>query len=190
MDDCLLKEISPKFIASVASSEEARRRLSQPLTPEKEAYIRKADYLEHVPERLQKAYLNLILKHHMAVSQNKKDLRRTETLLHHIELPDQKPASVKQLKIPDAHRQEVEQNITEWLMLRVVQPCRSEFNSPLFCVMKKNGSLRLVKDFRALNTKSLDDKYSIKDFLECIDEIGQSGSTLSPPSPSLRDSGK
>ena len=71
LDDCPLKEINPKFVASVASSEEARRRLSQPLTPEKEAYIRKAANLEHVPEHLRKAYLNLILKHHTAVSQNK-----------------------------------------------------------------------------------------------------------------------
>ena len=44
--------------------------------------------------------------------------------------------------------------------------------------MKKNGSLRLVQDFRALNAKSLEDKYSMKDIQECIDEIGQSGSTI------------
>ena len=178
LDDCPLKEINPKFVASVASSEEARRRLSQPLTPEKEAYIRKAANLEHVPEHLRKAYMNLILKHHTAVSQNKMDLGRTETLLHDIELRDQEPVYVKQFKIPDAHRQEVEQNVAEWLKLGVVQPCRSKFNSPLFCVMKKNGSLRLVQDFPALNAKSLEDKYSLKDVQECIDEIGQSGSTL------------
>ena len=69
------------------------------------------------------------------------DLRRTETLLHDIELRDQEPVYVKQFKIPDAHRQEVEQNVAEWLKLGVVQPCRSKFNSPLFCIMKKNGSL-------------------------------------------------
>ena len=59
---------------------------SQPLTLSKEAYIRKAANLEHVPENLRKAYLSLILKHHTAVSQSKMDLGRTETLLHYIEL--------------------------------------------------------------------------------------------------------
>ena len=58
----------PKFVTSVESSKEAQKRLSQPLTPEKEAYIRKAANLEHVPEHLRKAYINLRLKHHTAMS--------------------------------------------------------------------------------------------------------------------------
>ena len=52
LDDCPLKEINPKFVASVASSQEAGRRLSQPLTPEKEAYIQNAAHLEHVPQHI------------------------------------------------------------------------------------------------------------------------------------------
>ena len=39
------------------------------------------------------------------------DLGRTETLLQDIELRDQEPVYVKQFKIPDAHQQEVEQNV-------------------------------------------------------------------------------
>ena len=74
LEDCSLKKISPKFVASIASSKEARKRLGQPLSPEKEAYIRKAANLEHVPEHLRKANLSLLLKHHTAVSQNKIDL--------------------------------------------------------------------------------------------------------------------
>ena len=68
LDNCPLKEINPKFVTSVESSKEAQKRLSQPLTPEKEAYIRKAANLEHVPEHLRKAYINLRLKHHTAMS--------------------------------------------------------------------------------------------------------------------------
>ena len=68
LDNCPLKEINPKLVASVASSEKAHRRLSQPLTPKTEANIRKAANLKHVLEHLRKAYLNLILKHHTAVS--------------------------------------------------------------------------------------------------------------------------
>ncbi len=35
-----------------------------------------------------------------------------------------------------------------------------------------------MQDFRALNTQSYTDKYSMKDVSECIGEIGRSGSTI------------
>jgi hypothetical protein len=178
LEGCEMREIDPKFISSIATQEELSRRAAQPLTPEKEAFIRKAANLEHVPAGLRQAYLEVLLKNHTAVSQHKMDLGRTETLMHDIELKDEEPVYVKQFKIPDAHREEVEQHVAEWLKLGVVQPCRSKFNSPLFAVQKKNGGIRLVQDFRALNAKSMEDKYSMKDVQECIDEIGQSGSSL------------
>jgi hypothetical protein len=44
--------------------------------------------------------------------------------------------------------------------------------------MKKDGNVRLMQDFRALNNQSFTDKYSMKDVSECIGEIGRSGSTI------------
>jgi len=50
--------------------------------------------------------------------------------------------------------------------------------SHIFAVMKKDGNVRLVQDFRAHNNESYTDKYSMKDVSECIREIGRSGSTI------------
>jgi hypothetical protein len=132
----------------------------------------------HVPEQFQAKYRNLLFKHHEAISQNKFDLGRTGTLMHEIALKTQEPIYVKQFKIPDAHRQEVEKHVLEWLKLGVIQPARSCYNSPIFAVLKKDGNVRLVQDFRALNNTSFTDKYSMKDVSECIGEIGRSGSTI------------
>jgi hypothetical protein len=44
--------------------------------------------------------------------------------------------------------------------------------------MKKDGTVRLVQDFRALNNESYTHKYSMKDISEGIGEIGRSGSTI------------
>jgi hypothetical protein len=98
--------------------------------------------------------------------------------MHEIALKTTKPVYLKQFKIPDAHRKEVEKHVLEWLKLGVIQPAQSRYNSPIFAVMKKDGNVRLVQDFRALNNESYTDKYSMKDVSECIGEIGRTGSTL------------
>jgi hypothetical protein len=133
----------------------------------------------NVPEQYQQRYLQLLLQNHEAVSQDKFDLGRTDTLMHEIALKTEEPIYVKQFKIPDSHRKEVERHVLEWLKLGVIQPARSRYNSPIFAVMKKDGTVRLVQDLRALNNESYTDKYSMKDVKgECIGEIGRSGSTI------------
>jgi Reverse transcriptase (RNA-dependent DNA polymerase) len=130
----------------------------------------------NVPEQYQQCYLQILLQNHEAVSQDKFDLGRTDTLMHEITLKTEEPIYVKQFKILDAHRKEVERHVLEWLKLGVIQPAR--YNSPIFAVMKKDGTVRLVQDFRALNNESYTDMYSMKDVSECIGEIGRSGSTI------------
>jgi hypothetical protein len=47
--------------------------------------------------------------------------------------------------------------------------------------MKKDGTVRLVQDFRALKNESYTDKYGMKDISKCIGEIGRSGSNIFHP---------
>jgi hypothetical protein len=86
--------------------------------------------------------------------------------MHEIALKTSEPIYVKQFKIPDVHRQEVKKHVLEWLKLSIIQPARSCYNSPIFAVMKKDGNVRLVQEFRALNNQSYTDKYSMKDVSE------------------------
>jgi hypothetical protein len=134
-----------------------------------------------VPEQFRQKYLNLLLKNHEAISQDKFDLGRTDTLMLDIALKISEPIYVKQLKIPDAHRKEVKKHVLEWLKLGVIQPAQSRYNSPIFAVMKKDGNLRLVQDFRALNNQSYRDKYSMKDVSECIAKLADLAACCSQP---------
>jgi hypothetical protein len=85
----------------------------------------------------------------------------------------------KQFKIPEAHQQFIEQSLEEWLKLGSIKCANSLYNSPIFCVPKKQGQgLRVVQDFRELNNHSHIDKYPMKEITECIGDIGRANSTI------------
>ena len=65
----------------------------------------------HVPEQYQQQCLKLLLQNHEAVSQDKFNLGRTDTLMHEIALKTEEPIYIKQFRIPDAHQKEVERHV-------------------------------------------------------------------------------
>jgi hypothetical protein len=170
------RQINPSYINKIASNN-FKKRVPIPLTNKKKLFIQEKVKL-NVPEELKDKYLDVLFKIHEAISEHKYNLGQTETLMHDISLKNEEPVYVTQFKSPEAHREQVEKHVTEWLKLGVVQPTRSKFNSPIFVVSKKNGDLRLIQDFWALNAQTHTDKYSMKDVSECIGKIGTSGSTI------------
>jgi hypothetical protein len=161
VENCETREINPAYLQSIAE-QRANACPKQILTAKKRQFIESTVKL-NIPEQCQPKYLNLLLKHHEAISQYKFDLGRTDTLMHEIALKSSEPIYVKQFKIPDAHCQEVKKHVLEWLKLGVIQPAPSRYNNPIFAVMKKDGNVCLVQDFHALNNASFTDKYSMKD---------------------------
>ncbi len=131
---CETRELNPAYVQAVART--TNNQSTEKLTTEKRQFIEKTIHL-NMPEQFRKQYLKVILKNHQAVSRDKFDLGRTDTLMHEIALKIEEPIYVKQFKIPDAHRQEVERHVLEWLKLGVIQPARSQYNSPIFPGMKK-----------------------------------------------------
>ena len=168
-------EINPEYINSIATQLESVR--TAPINKEKERLIREKFCLE-VTDEWKDRYLKVLLDNHEAVSSNKFDLGRARLLTHDIALKSNEPIFVKQFRIPDAHQEEVERHVAEWLKLGVVEPSRSKYNSPICAVTKKNGGVRLVQDFRALNTQTYIDKYSMHDIEGCMNQIGRSGSRI------------
>jgi hypothetical protein len=71
----------------------------------------------------------------------------TSNLKHRIDLQDKEPAYWKQFLISDTHRSELETQVDEWLKMGLIQPIRFRYNSLLFMVPKKDGSLRVVQGF-------------------------------------------
>jgi hypothetical protein len=134
------------------------------------AEIAKTAHL-NVPSQCKQRYIDILHKHQQAISANKYDLGLATNFKHKIHLKDNAPAYHKQFKIPEAHQNFIEQSLSEWLKLGVIKRANSLYNSPIFCVPKKQGQgLQVVQDFQEFNNQSLD-KYLMKEITECIGDI-------------------
>ncbi len=130
------------------------------------------------PSTYMEDYRMLLAKHWRIFSMNKNEIGFCSTFLHKLFMKTDEPVYVKQFKIPEAHHQYLQDQVKEWLRLGIIQPSQSRYNSLVFLVEKKDGSKRVVQDFRSLNANTYVDKYSMKDVQECISEIGRAGSTI------------
>ena len=72
---------------------------------------------------------------------------------HRIQLAENaKPPHAAPFRIPESQLAEVRSIVTNWLQMGIIRHSTSSFASPAFPVKKKDGSLRLVVDFRKLNS--------------------------------------
>ncbi len=131
------------------------------------------------PEPYRSRYIDTLFKHQAAISLDRYNLGLAKDFTHRIDLKENQPIFWKQFNLPEAHTQFIEQTLDEWLKLGVVRRSSSPYNSPIFCVPKKQGQgLRIIQDFRQLNQHSHIDKNSMKEINECIGDIGRANSSI------------
>ena len=85
---------------------------------------------------------------------------------HEIPISDNKPPMGRMYSMSDSKLVEVQKYITENLSKRFIRGSSSSCASPILFVKKKDSSLRLCVDYRALNDITLKDRYP----LLCIEE--------------------
>ena len=124
-------------------------------------------------------YVRLLLEFSDIVSTDQHDLGRSDAMSHEIELADNTPVYTQQYRLPLEQIQLVKDHLHAWLKAGIVEKARSKYNSPVFCVPKKDsGKLRVVLDYRKLNAKCMPDKYSIRPVEQCLEEIGHANSKV------------
>ncbi|GFX87861.1 retrovirus-related Pol polyprotein from transposon 17.6 [Trichonephila clavipes] len=70
--------------------------------------------------------------------------------------------------VPMAYRREVERQVQELLDLNLIEPSEAEIAHPIVCVAKKDSSIRMCVDFRALNAVTKVPVFPMKDMQELI----------------------
>ena len=81
---------------------------------------------------------------------------------HAIELiPDVKPANCKVYPIAPNEQAELDEFLHKNLASGRIHPSKSPMASPVFFIKKKDGTLRLVQDYRALNAITVKNRYPL-----------------------------
>jgi len=81
------------------------------------------------------------------------------------------PKQMKPYRVPIAFHADVNRQIQELLDEGLVCPSVSPMASPILCVAKKSGGVRIAGDYRHLNVFSLGDAHSTSDVKETLSEI-------------------
>ena len=81
---------------------------------------------------------------------------------HAVELiPESKPSGCKVYPLSPTKQKELDAFLKENLETGRIRPSKSPMLSPVFFIKKKDGSLRLVQDYQALNAITIKNKYPL-----------------------------
>ena len=86
--------------------------------------------------------------------------------------PEFKPKRMRAYRVPDIFKPQVEQQIRELLDMGLIKPSNSPMASPIVCVAKKNGGVRLAVDYRYLNSFTIADAYPMTTVNEILRKMG------------------
>ena len=124
-----------------------------------------------LPDADKEDILNLLKEYEDVFARNSKKPRRVNNATHEIDTGQSRPVFRKPYQIPYAYTEEFDRQVKEMLENEIIRPSKSPWNAPVILVKKKDGSLRFVCDFRALNDVTIRDTYPLPKICEVIDRM-------------------
>ena len=100
------------------------------------------------------------------------DIGCVEELELKLNMRDQIPVQKTYNSVPRPLYPEVKQHIEDLLNRGWITKSRSPYSSPVVCVRKKNGELRLCVDYRELNKRTVPDRHPLPRVQDTIDGLG------------------
>ena len=86
-------------------------------------------------------------------------------------LPDSKPPAQRTYRMSPAELAEVRRQLDKYLEKGWVRPSTSPYGAPILFVRKKDGTLRMCVDYRALNKQTRLDKYPLPRIDDLLDRL-------------------
>lgn len=135
----------------------------------------RTDHLNHEEKN---AILNLCKEYSDIFYRENTPLTFTSKIKHSIRTFDERPVYTKSYRYPFIHKKEVEAQINKMLNQKIIRPSTSPWSSPIWVVPKKMDASgvqkwRVVIDYRAVNEKTVDDKYPLPNITDLLDKLGK-----------------
>ena len=108
------------------------------------------------------------------VSVNDDDLGRTQTIEHCIDVQGSPPLKQRYRRFHGNLRQEVEDQLERLEAADIIEPSCSSWSSPIVPIRKKDGSLRICVDYRALNARTKLDSFALPNIMDILNNLGES----------------
>lgn len=130
--------------------------------------------LNHLTEEQQVMVKKMLREECKAFARDDQDIGCIPSLKMHINLKDTTPVQKTYVSIPKPLHREVKEYLQDLLNRGWVTKSRSSYSSPVVCVRKKDGGLRLCCDYRELNRKSFPDRHPIPRIQDLVDSLSGS----------------
>ncbi|KAG0425486.1 Transposon Ty3-I Gag-Pol polyprotein, partial [Dictyocoela muelleri] len=114
---------------------------------------------------------NVILKLLKFNTENIDNVGLIPNIQHEIELNKPKIIAMKPYRISPIMKERLKSEIEKLIRDKIIQRSYSEYASSAFPILKKNGEIRLVIDFRKLNRITKGDEYIFKKICDILVQL-------------------
>ncbi|MCH2406165.1 MAG: reverse transcriptase family protein, partial [Nitrosopumilus sp.] len=127
--------------------------------------------LSHLNDEQKVLIKELLFEECEVFSKNESDIGDIEDFQMKINLSDEIPVKEAYRHLPRNLYEEVRNYINDLLINGWVCESFSAYSSPIVCVRKKDGSLRMCIDYRKLNSKTIPDSQPIPRTQDIFDNL-------------------
>lgn len=116
------------------------------------------------------------IQHYIYIDGDK--LPETQIIEHEIKTTTETPIATKTYRYPHVHKDEVHKQIQNMLEEGIITHSTLPLSAPIWVVPKKQDASvqtkwRIVVDYRKLNDKTIDEKYSLPNITDILDSLGK-----------------
>lgn len=160
-------ELCPKYLGSLDITMKGTCPLSLLSVSDSEDHVTSYGYLDEGQRKI----ADDIVSQFNEISLQKKGLGRTSLITHRIDTGNSVPIRQRYYRMSPTKQRILTEEVDEMLKLDVVEPCESEWSSPVLIVYKKDGKPRFCLDSRKLNSVTKKDAYSLPYISEILDNL-------------------
>ena len=128
--------------------------------------------LDHLPPDQREEIRNLLWEECELFARSDTDIGEIPDLQMEINLTDEVPVNVAYRHLPRKLYDDVKAYLNDLIINGWIQESKSEYASPIVCVRKKDGTMRLCVDYRKLNLKMIPDRHPIPRVQDLLDGLG------------------